>query len=243
MGCGKGCVMMKLAIMQPYFLPYIGYWQLMNAVDQYVVYDDVQFIKGGWIGRNRILVNGEPRFFNVPMLGVSPNKLINEIGVDMDDRIVKKKLRAVEGAYHKSPHFQEIFPMVEAILCSGQNSLVGCIMASFEIICRYLDIETELVLSSQLQKDCSLRGQEKILAICEGLGATEYYNAINGKKLYEFEAFRERGISLSFLKTDPIQYTQFGNEFQENLSILDMMMFCSREQIKEYLTQYSLIKG
>ena len=234
---------MKLAIMQPYFLPYIGYWQLMNAVDRYVVYDDVQFIKGGWIGRNRILVNGRPKFFNVPMLGASPNKLINEIGINTDGQLARKKLRAVEGAYHKAPHFHEVFPMAEAILCSGQSSLVGCIMKSFEIVCGYLDIKTELILSSQLQKDCSLRGQDKILAICEGLGTTEYYNAVNGKKLYEFEAFQERGISLKFLKTDPIAYTQFGNEFQENLSILDMMMFCSKEQIKEYLTRYSLIEN
>ena len=83
---------MKLGIMQPYFVPYIGYWQLMNAVDKYVIYDDVNFIKGGWINRNRILVNGQPKYFNIPIIGASPFKLINEIGVNNDLQLINKNL-------------------------------------------------------------------------------------------------------------------------------------------------------
>lgn len=232
---------MKVAIMQPYFLPYIGYWQLMNAVDLYVVYDDVQFIKGGWIGRNRILVNGKPKFFNVPMIGASPNKMINEIGVNIDKRLQKKNLRIIAGAYHSAPYFQQVFPKIEAIIYNNQSNLSLYIMDSFRHICDYLNIQTELILSSNLQKDCSLRGQDKVLSICESLGATEYYNAINGRNLYDFESFHKRGINLRFLKTDSIVYAQLENEFQENLSILDMMMFCRKEEIKKYLLQYSLV--
>lgn len=232
---------MKIAIMQPYFLPYIGYWQLMNAVDQYVVYDDVQFIKGGWIGRNRILLDGKPRYFNAPLLGASRNKLINEVHANTDERLAKKNLRTIEAAYHKAPYFQEVFPIAEAIICNKQGNLALYILESFRNICSYLDIKTELILSSQLEKDCSLRGQDKILAICGLLGATEYYNAINGRELYDRGVFQQHGICLKFLKTQPITYAQFGNAFQENLSILDMMMFCSRDEVKEYLCRYSLV--
>ena len=80
---------MKLGIMQPYFFPYIGYWQLMNAVDRYVIYDDVNFIKGGWINRNRILMGSEVKYFNLPMQGASPFKKINEVGVQPPEQWVK----------------------------------------------------------------------------------------------------------------------------------------------------------
>ena len=175
---------MKLGIMQPYFVPYIGYWQLMNAVDEYVIYDDVNFIKGGWINRNRILVNDQPKYFNVPMLGASSMKHINEVGVNNDPK---------------------------------------------------------LIVSSTLEKDCTLKGQDKVLEICKLLGATEYYNAIGGQELYSFADFRQQGVKLSFLKTEPITYDQFGGEFQPNLSIVDVMMFNSADTVREMLGRYQLV--
>ena len=106
---------MKIGIMQPYFVPYIGYWQLMNLVDKYVIKDVVNFIKGGWINRNRILVNGDIKYFNIPMAGASPYKKINEINVNNDNRIVEKNIRIIEGAYKKAPFYKEVFPMVEQL--------------------------------------------------------------------------------------------------------------------------------
>lgn len=231
---------MKLGIMQPYFIPYIGYWQLMNAVDRYVIYDDVNFIKGGWINRNRVLVNGEPKYFNIQMQGASPNKLINEVEVNNDSRIINKNLRMIEGAYKKAPFYTEVYPLVENILKCGKDNLAEYIIESFKTICEYLNITTELVISSKLDKNCSFKAQGKVLAICELMGATEYYNAIGGQELYSFEDFRKRGITLKFLKTGDIQYKQFG-EFQSNLSIIDVMMFNSREEIEKMLNNYTLI--
>lgn len=233
---------MKLGIMQPYFIPYIGYWQLMNAVDKYIVYDDVNFIKGGWINRNRILVNGEPKYFNIPMLGASPYKLINEVEVNHNEKLKNKNMRVIEGAYQKAPYYNEVKDLLEKIMNGEQKSISDFILNSFKIINEYLKIDTELILSSTLNKDCSLKGQDKVLSICELLGATEYYNAIGGQELYSFEEFKKHGIDLKFLETGKIEYKQFHNEFQSNLSIIDVMMFNSKDKVKEFLNQYTLIE-
>lgn len=232
---------MRIGIMQPYFFPYIGYWQLMNAVDKYVIYDDVNFIKGGWINRNRILMNGQSQYFNVPMLGASPFKLINEIAVNNDVRLIEKNLRILEGAYRKAPYYKEVYPLLQKILFCEKQNLAEYIEESFCVLCDYLDIETEFVVSSSLKKDCSLKGQDKVLAICKLLGASEYYNAVGGRQLYSYTDFQKQDIKLYFLETDAIKYKQFDNEFQENLSIIDVMMFNSRDEIKEMLQKYTVL--
>lgn len=232
---------MKLGIMQPYFMPYIGYWQLMNLVDRYVIYDDVNFIKGGWINRNRILVSGIPKYFNVPMLGASPNLRINEVRVDHNEAVIRKNLRILEAAYRKAPYYDIVYPMLEEILWCGEDNIAKYIEHSFRVICKYLDIETELVVSSDLDKDNTLKRQDKVIAICRLLGATEYYNAIGGQELYSYEVFREHGLQLNFVETKDIVYQQFDNEFQPNLSMIDVMMFNPRDRIKEYLEAYTLI--
>lgn len=232
---------MKVGIMQPYFIPYIGYWQLMNAVDKYVVYDDVKYIKKSWINRNRILVNGIPKDINILLADASQNKNINETTVINNPVYITKSLRKIEYAYKKAPYFKEVFPLVEDIFWCGEENVVAYLMNSFKIICEYLDIRTEIFLSSKVDKNCNLKGQDKILDICESLNADQYYNATGGKALYSFRAFEEGRIKLIFLQTDNIVYKQFKNEFQSNLSILDVMMFNSQEQIEEMLQQYTLI--
>ncbi len=232
---------MKLGIMQPYFLPYIGYWQLLNAVDRYVIYDDVNFINRGWINRNRILIGGKPAYFNLPVLGASQNKLIKDIQVNHDRRLLNKSLKTIELTYKKAPFFEAVFPLMVLILNCRQESLSDFLQNSIELICQYLEIETGLVVSSALKKNNDLKGEEKILEICSLLKVSEYYNAIGGWKLYSSERFREKGIELKFLKTAPIVYTQFNNEFQPNLSILDVMMFNPVPKIKKMLEQYTLI--
>lgn len=232
---------MKVAVMQPYFIPYIGYWQLMNLVDKYVIYDDVNYIKGGWINRNQILVNGEARYFNLPILGGSPNRLIHEIKIDHRELIIKKSLRTVEFAYKKAPYFADVYPLMEKIMCFDKDGIVEFIKNSFYIICDYLDISTNFLLSSSIQKNKNLKAEEKLLSICEAVGATEYYNAYGGMKLYSFEAFGKKDIRLCFLKSGDIRYRQYDNVFRENLSIIDVMMFNSKEQIKKMLNDYIII--
>lgn len=232
---------MKVGIMQPYFIPYIGYWQLLNAVDQYVIYDDVNFIKGGWINRNKILVNKTPQYFNIPMLGASPNKRINEVGVNHDQNIINKNLRIIEAAYSKAPYFEKVFPLIEAMLRCGKDDIASYIALSTEIICNYLEIKTKLLISSDIKKNNDLKGQDKVLEICRILNATDYYNAIGGRELYSFAAFEKNGIKLHFLKRNEICYQQFGEEFYPDLSIVDVMMFNSVEEIKKLLNAYTLI--
>ena len=200
---------MKLGIMQPYFFPYIGYWQLMNAVDKYVIYDDVNFIKGGWINRNRILVNGKPQYFNVQMKGSSPFKLINEIEINNSEISINKNLKTIYMAYHKAPYFSKVNLLIEKILKKQTPNLAEYVINSIKCITEYLNINTEIIISSKMPKNNELKNQDKVIEICKKLNATEYYNAIGGMELYSFDDFRKSGINLSFLKTNDICYKQF----------------------------------
>lgn len=232
---------MKVGIMQPYFFPYIGYWQLMKAVDRYVIYDDVNYINRGWINRNRILINGEAQFYSLPLSKASQNKLINEILLADDIRAREKLLRTVQNAYGKAPQFKQVYPLIERILTMKEENLAFYLRVQLELIAEYLDIKTEFVVSSELDKMPNLRGEERILHICKLLGADTYVNAIGGQDLYSRERFLEEKIKLRFLETAKIIYTQFKNEFVPNLSIIDVMMFNSREEIGEMLGQYVLL--
>ncbi|WP_108822504.1 WbqC family protein [Dysgonomonas sp. Marseille-P4361] len=231
---------MKIGIMQPYFLPYIGYFQLLNAVDKYVIYDNIQYTKKGWINRNRILQNGKDLLISIPLEKDSDY-------LDVKDRYVsksfdkKKLLNQIRESYRKAPHFEEVMPMMEDIINFEGENLFQYIYNSMQRICRYLNINTEIVISSSLSIDHSLKGQEKVLAICKELQATDYINAIGGQELYNKEDFEKENIGLHFLSTNPIEYKQFKNEFVPWLSILDVMMFNSVGEIGEMLVNYKLV--
>lgn len=232
---------MKLGIMQPYFFPYIGYWQLINYVDKYVVYDDVNFIKGGWVNRNRILLNNEAKYFNLPMIGSSSFKKINDINVNINYNLINKNLRTIESAYKRAPYYNNVYPILTDILSYNNANLAQNLFYSIKRICEYLTIKTELVLSSKVEKNVELKGEEKVINICKVLKATEYINTIGGMDLYSFKRFKESGIKLSFFKAGIVKYNQFNNEFIPNLSIIDVMMFNSKDEIKDMLKQYELI--
>lgn len=230
---------MKLGIMQPYFFPYIGYWQLINAVDKYVIYDDVNYIKGGWINRNRILLNNKDHFFNAYLRGASPNKLICEVELG-DEVLNKKNLKTLEQAYKRAPYYDCIYPLLEECLQSGVTNLARYNGNILKVICTYLDINTELVYSSEIEKNNNLKGKEKVIHICKILNADEYINAIGGKALYDKKEFADNGILLHFLSTNDIEYKQFGTDFIKNLSIIDVLMFNPKERVKKYLEMYTL---
>lgn len=232
---------MKVGIMQPYFLPYIGYWQLLNAVDKYIIYDDVNFIKKGWINRNRILMNGQATLFNIQMKGASQNKKINEIEISQENVWRNKLLKSIELSYKKAPFYEVIFPIIKTIINFEEKNLAKYIENSIRVICEYLDINTKLIISSDLKKDNILKGEDKIINICNILGATEYYNAIGGRELYNYDTFKKNDIKLKFLKTENFMYKQFGDSYIEGLSILDVIMFNSKEEVKAMLNKYSLI--
>lgn len=232
---------MTLAIMQPYFFPYIGYWQLIHAVDMHVIYDDVNYIKGGWINRNYILLNGGAKLINLQLRNASPNKLIFETELMCDELYNRKLLKTIEQAYKKALYFNDVFPLIEGIILQNEKSLSKYLAGLITRVCGYLGINTRLVLSSETEKDNSLKGQDKVLEICGILGANRYINAIGGMELYSKGAFEKHNIELSFIKTREIKYKQYNNEFVPNLSIIDVMMFNSKEEIKRMLNEYDLV--
>lgn len=232
---------MKLGIMQPYFFPYIGYWQLLAAVDKYIIYDDVNFIKGGWINRNRILNGKNVQYFNVQMEGASSFKHINQINVQKNDVYVEKSKKTLWNAYHKAPFFESAFPVITDILDCEEINLAKYLEYSIKAVCRYLNINTEILDSSQIEKNSFLKGEEKVIDICKHMGANKYYNAIGGKDLYNFSNFKSQGIKLLFLQPGEIEYNQGTGAFIPNLSIIDVMMNNSVEKIYEFLNNYVLI--
>jgi hypothetical protein len=231
---------MKGGIMQPYFLPYIGYWQLINAVDKYVIYDNIQYTKKGWINRNRILVNEKDAYITIPLEKDSDylNICDRKISQTFDKR---KLLNQITGAYKKASYFDCSYKIIEGIINFENDNLFSFIYNSIQEICKYLNIQTEFIISSTISIDHSLKNQNKVLAICNNIGATEYINAIGGMDLYSKEEFKRYKIKLSFIKTLNIEYKQFNNPFIPNLSILDVLMFNSMEEINKMLDQYELI--
>lgn len=229
---------MTVAIMQPYLFPYIGYWQLINAVDTFVIYDDVNYINKGYINRNSIIVNGKSQQFTLELIGASQNKLINEIEVGNNS---KKLLKTIEMSYKKAPYFDIVFPAIEDVLSQKENNLAKFIGYSIQKISNYLEISTKFIYSSDIEKDNSLKAQDKILDICQKLNAINYINAIGGQELYDKEKFQAENIKLNFLETKTTEYKQFKNEFIPYLSIIDVMMFSNRDEIKSMLREYKLI--
>ena len=229
---------MKVAIMQPYFFPYIGYFQLINVVDVFVIYDDVNFIKQSWITRNRILLKNEEYRINLIVEGASSFKRINQIHRIVDS---KKWLKTIEQSYKKAPYFSTVFPLIKEISLNDEKKLSNFLLFSLSKIAKYLDIKTKFKLSSEIEKDNNLKGQDKVIAICKQLDTTNYINAIGGEKLYNKVDFNKNDIELNFIKTNPIIYRQNDNQFIPWLSIIDVLMFNNKDEIKDLLNQYELL--
>lgn len=233
--------MKKIAIMQPYLFPYIGYWQLISAVDCFVIYDDVNYINKGWINRNNILLHGQPYKFTLPLKHASQNKKINEIYVCTDSSAQKKLLDTISIAYKHSPQYNKIFPIIEKII-KNEGKISEIIYISLQEICEYLEIRTMLYLSSNLQySSLEYTAQEKILNIVHALGGDVYINPIGGQELYSKKIFLQNDVSLFFLKSNLPHYRQSSSVFIPSLSIIDVLMFNGKEEIQNYLEDYTLM--
>lgn len=222
--------------MQPYFLPYIGYFQLIAAADLFVVYDNIKYTKKGWINRNRMLRNGRDAMFSLPLKKASDGLAVVERHL-ADDFMPESLLKQWQGAYAKAPYFAETFPLLQRIMAQEQRNLFHFIYASIQEVCRHLGIGTPIRVSSQIAIDHTLRAQEKLLALCGATGATTYINPIGGVELYDRDAFAQRDVALQFLRSEPIEYAQFGGSFVPALSILDVLMFNPRPLVAEWVAQ------
>ena len=233
--------MKTIAIMQPYFLPYIGYFQLIAAVDLFILYDNIKYTKKGWINRNRMLLNGKDVMFSLSLKRDSDYLDVckRELAADFNRN---KLLNQFIGAYQGAPYFDQTFPLVEQIVQHEEKNLFRFVHHSIVSTCHHLGIATEIKISSDIAIDNERKGQERIIALCRAVGANTYVNAIGGLELYSRETFRENGIDLKFIQSKPFEYQQFGDEFVPWLSIIDVMMFNPLDTIQACIaTNYDLI--
>lgn len=239
--CKERVMLLSIAIMQPYFFPYIGYWQLIKSADKFVIYDDVNYIKQGWINRNRILENAEAKYYNLLLRKASSNKLINEIEIINDEKTKNKMIKRLYSCYSKAPYYSDIIELIEKCIDYRINNLALFLKHQIQLICDYLSIKTEIILSSNLKKNNDLKKEFKLFEICKLLNENVYINTIGGTTLYSKEQFEKEKINLLFLENLEISYKQFSNNFIPNLSIIDVLMFNSIEKTKTYLEEYKLI--
>lgn len=228
--------MKKIAVMQPYFLPYIGYFQLINAVDEFIIYDNIQFSKRGWFHRNRILENGKDVYISLPIkkdsdyLDVKDRYLSDSFEKDKAKLIAK-----IKNNYRKAPFYENVIPLVESIFQNQDHNLFNFTFNSLKKICDYLNIDTSFIISSTVNIDHTLRGKDKVKALVKERSGDIYINPIGGMELYNKEDFKKQGIDLQFIKTKDFTYPQFKNEFIPFLSIVDVIMFNSQESLYKFI--------
>ena len=228
---------MKVAIMQPYLFPYLGYYQLVHAVDVFVLYDDVSFIKQGFINRNSILVNGQARRFTLPVPGASSNTLIKHLR--FSDRTTKL-LKTFRQAYARAPHFDRVFPIVERVIGREDRSIVEVCRKGLSEVFEYLGLPLNVLLSSDIGYDRNGTAEEKVIQICKALGSDDYVNSIGGMELYSHASFKAKGCRLSFLEMQDVRYDQGQRSFVPNLSIIDALMWCDASKVEELMNAYVL---
>lgn len=232
---------MKTAIMQPYFFPYIGYFQLIASVDLFIVYDNIKYTKQSWINRNRFLVNGEDVMLSLPLKKASDILNICERALAPDFNC-DKLINQLYGAYRKAPYFMQAFPLIEQILRQEESNLFSFLYKSIFLLCQHLGITTKIRISSDISIDHAMKKQNKVLALCRAVGTDVYVNAIGGMELYSRADFLIDGINLKFIRSKPLTYQQFGKEFVPCLSIIDVLMFNPLDLVRECVyTNYELI--
>jgi len=232
---------MKLAIMQPYFLPYLGYWQLINAVDQFIVYDKIQFTKKGWVHRNRFSQNGKDVLFTLALKKDSDYLDINQRYLsESNTQNIEKIIRQLENSYRKAPHYYDAMQLIVDCLNYSDKNLFNYVYNSISMVNKYLGIETLITKSSDLIYNNNLKAQNKVIDICRACNAETYINLSGGIHLYNKNEFNENNINLRFIKMNDIEYNQFEYKFISNLSIVDLLMFLPKTNIVSLLDEYTL---
>lgn len=228
---------MKYAVMQPYLFPYLGYYQLVYAADKFVFYDDVTFIKGGYINRNSILSNGLAQRFTIPVPGMSSNTLINELKFDNN---VRKVLKSIQQSYTNAPFFEQVYPLVEGVLLCENRSVEYMCARSIVSVFEYLNIEKDIMFSSDLKYERTLSAPDKLIAMSKLLDADTYINTPGGKSLYDKDYFSKEQVNLFFIEMEDCEYQQGRNTFVPHLSMIDVLMWNEREKVKELLNKYRI---
>jgi len=227
--------------MQPYLFPYLGYFQLIASSDIFVFYDDVDFIKQGWINRNKILINDNPHVFTVPCHNASSNETIKDVVVHEDWRR-DKLLKKFRMTYSNAPCFDSAFPLIERVLQASERRVGRLAESSVRQVADYLGLEVDFFRSSDLDVDPSLGRADRLITLTKHFGASTYVNMEGGKELYDKPYFADRGIELLFLTPHLPKYSQYtGDSFHSGLSVIDVMMNVEREAIQSMLRDYELV--
>lgn len=229
---------MKAAVMQPYLFPYIGYYQLVYSSDVFVFYDDVNYIKRGYINRNAILLNGSAHRFTIPVPGASQNVLINTLKFSED---VSKILLTIKQAYKNAEYYSEVMPLIEKVLTQEDREITSLCKASIEVVLDYLGVQKpKLLRSSDLEYDRNLSAAEKLIEISKINSCSDYVNSPGGRELYSKEYFQKMGLKLQFINPEVSEYSQGGAEFVPYLSMIDVLMNCSVSDVRGMLKQFTL---
>lgn len=233
---------MKVAVMQPYFMPYIGYFQMIKSVDTFIFYDDVNFIKQGWINRNRILLNNKDFLFTIPLHNATSFSLIKDTLLNEKFYPIWKVkfLQSIAQNYKKAPHYEVVYSLISTVLNTNCQSISELAIESVKMVSGYLNLNTEFYVASERYQNIQLEREKRLIAICKNENATNYINAVGGKELYSKEVFKANGIELQFIASKPIVYKQFKDDFIPWLSIIDVLMFNSVAEVNELLNKYEL---
>ena len=229
---------MKGAIMQPYFFPYIGYYQLAYEVEKFVFLDDVTFIKQGYINRNSILLNGKRHEFSIPVSKISSYRKINDHQYLNEQ---SKFLKMIEQAYKKAPFYTEAMPIIQSVISDQDNNVSRKNIKSITKIFDYLEIERCFLSSSCIDGENILKGPDRVLSLCAKLEVDKYTNSIGGKSLYSHEIFNAAGINLKFIQSNIQPYPQGKHKFTSHLSMIDVLMHCDKQAIINMLGAYDLV--
>ena len=254
---------MTIAIMQPYFMPYIGYFQAINAVDKYILYGNVNFEKKSWVNRNRLMQrNGAIEPMIVPLKKKSSNSLIKEMAIDYSTDWQRRLLRSIQTNYGKAPYFEETFSLLTSILSKQYETLMELNTESIKAFARHLGITTEIETDNSrfddmeeklrksddayvefpyMHKTRPVRKVARVIEMCKRERSNHYINAIGGTAMYSKEEFAQYGIQLEFIRTNPIEYDQFNNKFEPYLSIIDVLMHNGKNKTKQMLEEYELV--
>jgi len=223
---------MRLGLHQPYFFPYLGYYQLLFGVDRFVAYDDVAWIKGGWIHRNRLRSQAGPAWFTIPTRGASSRAPLDTVKV-AEGSWREKMLRTFEQSYARAPFRQPVLTMVRSVVATPSPFVADIAVASLTAVRDYLGFTTPIHRARNRYQPSAARGQDRVISICRAERATEYLNATGGSALYDRQAFERAGIALRFVHT--------GNPSESALSIVDTLMHNSIEQVRAMVAAYELV--
>jgi hypothetical protein len=235
---------MTLGIMQPYFMPYIGYYQLIQACDLFMFYDSVQYIKQGWVNRNYYVVNGEKKFFTIPLSGASSNKRIMDVKVDElgFSRWKRKFYKTLANEYRHAPFYNEILGLLDEIFRTDRIGISDLAVRSNEVVVEYIGMKVNFDRSSRLSHS-ELNSQARVIEICKEVGATRYINPIGGVDLYSSAEFTKEGIELCFISPVIEEYGGRGDLFVPGLSILDVLMYNDPKKALSMMTRNNITRG